>query len=83
LSGEDPRAWRFSVLFAFSAFMGPTSLIFLKRIPDVAIQDEVRTAKTRVPWLEMSRYPPFRKLLQMVAGWSIAYGASWRLRWRI
>jgi MFS family permease len=72
--GAEPPAWRFSVLFAFSAFMGATSLIFLKRIPDVAIQDEIRTSTTPVPWLEMTRYAPFRKLLKMVAGWSVAYG---------
>ncbi|MDB6019796.1 MAG: Major Facilitator Superfamily protein [Pedosphaera sp.] len=72
--GEAPQPWRFSVLFVFSALMGATSLIFLKRIPDVSIPDEVRTATTRVPWLEMIRYAPFQKLLKMVAGWSVAYG---------
>jgi MFS family permease len=73
LAGE-PRSWQFAILFAFSAVAGVTSLSFLKRIPDAEMPEEIRTAKARVPWLEMARYPPFRKLLHAVVGWSIAYG---------
>jgi MFS family permease len=73
LAGE-PRAWQFSVLFAFSAITGAISLSFLKRIPDAEIPEEIRSSKTRVPWLEIIRYPPFKKLLWMVFGYSVAYG---------
>ena len=73
LSGAS-RAWQFALLFAFSAVMGAASLIFLKRIPDAEISEQVRTSTTRVPWLEMVRHPPFRKLLRTVVAWSVAYG---------
>ncbi len=62
LAGE-PRPWQFAVLFAFSATMGAVSLTFLKRIPDAEIPEAVRASKGPVPWGEMIRYPPFKKLL--------------------
>jgi len=74
LLGGETRPWQFSLLFAFSAAAGGASLIFLKRIPDAPIADPVRTSNARVPWLEMLRYPPFKRLLQAVVAWSVAYG---------
>ena len=59
---------------AFSALMGAISLSFLKRIPDVPIAEPARRSRTPVPFLEMARYGPFRKLLWSVFGWSVAYG---------
>ena len=38
------------------------------------IPEEIRTSKTRVPWLTMMAHPPFAKLLLMLFGWSVAYG---------
>lgn len=73
LSGAT-RVWQFAVLFTFSACMGAVSLAFLKRIPDVPIPEEVKTAPAPVPWLEMIRYAPFRKLLRVAVAWSAAYG---------
>ncbi len=73
LAGET-RSWQFAVLFAFSAVMGAISLSFLKRIPDAEMPEDVRTSKARVPWLEIVQYPPFRKLLRALIGYSIAYG---------
>jgi MFS family permease len=70
----DTRSWQFAVLFAFSAVMGAVSLTFLKRIPDAEMSEEIRASKGRVPWLEMLRFPPFRKLLRALVGYSIAYG---------
>src|SRR2546426_1340166 len=61
LAHDPPRPWQFAVLFAFSALMRATSLVFLKRIPDVEPPEEERTAKTGVPWGEMLRYAPFQK----------------------
>lgn len=72
--GGEGQPWQFSILFAFSAAAGGTSLIFLKRIPDAPIADPVKTSTARVPWLEMLRYPPFKRLLQAVVAWSVAYG---------
>jgi MFS family permease len=73
LAGE-PRPWQFAILFGFSAITGALSLSFLKRIPDAAMPETVRGSKAPVPWLAMIRHPPFKKLLQMVIGWSLAYG---------
>jgi len=72
--GKDPNAWRFAALFLFSGIAGATSLFFLKRIPDVHVPEHVRTSKTPVPWGEMLRYEPFRRLLRMVIAWSLANG---------
>src|SRR6266487_815337 len=68
------RPWQFALLFAFSAIMGAISLVFLKRIPDVPTPQEPNRPATRVPWLEMMRYAPFRKLLRTAVAWSVAYG---------
>jgi len=70
----NPRSWQFSVLFAFSAINGAVSLTFLKRIPDAEMPEEIRASKGRVPWLEMLRFPPFRKLLRALVAFSVAYG---------
>ncbi len=72
--GEEPRPWQFSVLFCFSALMGVASLFFLKRIPDVTAPEPPAAAGGRVPWLEMVRFAPFRKLLRTIVAWSMAYG---------
>lgn len=68
------RAWQFAALFAFSAVMGAVSLLFLKRIPDVPITEAANPSNAPIPWLEMARYAPFRKLLRVVVVWSVAYG---------
>jgi len=73
LSGQT-HSWQFSLLFAFSAAAGGTSLIFLKRIPDAPISEPPRTSNARIPWVEMLRFPPFKKLLSAVVAWSVAYG---------
>jgi MFS family permease len=70
----NTRPWQFAVLFAFSGIMGATSLVFLKRIPDVPTPNEPTRSATAVPWLEMIRYAPFLKLLRTVVAWSVAYG---------
>jgi MFS family permease len=70
----DPRPRQFAILFLFSASMGAVSLAFLKRIPDAEMPEEARASKGRVPWLEMLRFPPFRKLLWALVGYSVAYG---------
>ena len=69
-----PQPWQFAILFAFSAIMGAVSLTFLKRIPEAEIPKEVRASKGPVPWLDMIRYDPFKRLLCTLVGYSIAYG---------
>ncbi|HOS75608.1 MAG TPA: MFS transporter [Verrucomicrobiota bacterium] len=73
LSGPT-HAWQFAILFAFSAIMGAVSLSFLKRIPDAEMPQEPGAAKGRVPWREMIRYDPFRRLLCALVGYSVASG---------
>jgi MFS family permease len=68
------QSWQFAILFAFSAMMGAVSLLFLKRIPDVPITESANSSNAPIPWLEMTRYAPFRKLLRVVVAWSVAYG---------
>ena len=72
--GARPQAWQFTVIFAFSAVMGGLSLLFLNRVPDVPITGAVRQSSQPVPWLDMLRHPPFRRLLRFVLVWSVAYG---------
>ena len=73
LAGQT-RNWQFALLFAFSGITGAISLSFLKRIPDAEIPEEIRTSKTRVPWLAMVNHPPFKKLLIVVVAYSVSYG---------
>jgi MFS family permease len=73
LAGES-HFWQFTILFAFSAVMGSVSLSFLKRIPDVPVNEEISGSNSRVPWMDMVRYRPFNKLLRALVGYSIAYG---------
>ncbi|MEO6034540.1 MAG: MFS transporter [Verrucomicrobiota bacterium] len=72
--GSRPQSWQFAMLFAFSAVMGATSLVFIKRIPEPAKAEHIRTSSQLVPWREIAAYPPFRKLLRMNFAWSLAYG---------
>jgi len=44
---SQPQDWQFSVLFAFSAISGATSLVFLKRIPEVPMPEAVAASTTR------------------------------------
>jgi MFS family permease len=73
LSGST-RSWQFAVLFGFSATMGAVSLLFLKRIPDVTPLEAPRGSREPVPWTEMLRFDPFRRLLGAVTAWSVGYG---------
>jgi MFS family permease len=72
--GGSPASWQFAVLFVFSALAGAASLYFLNRMPDVAVPEEDRGAKGRVPWMEMLRYRPFHRLLAEAMTWSLVYG---------
>jgi MFS family permease len=72
--GKKPAPWQFSLTFFFSAIMGAISLSFLKRIPDAQTPDEAKYLRMPVPYREMTRFVPFRKLLWEVLAWSVAYG---------
>ncbi len=72
--GATPADWQFSLLFFVSAVMGAISLRYMKRIPDVEVPEAERVSNQPVPWLALAAYPPFRRLLVYILGWSIAFG---------
>jgi MFS family permease len=72
--GANPHAWQFAAVFFFSGIMGATSLFFLKRIPDITTPEQARSSATPVPWRELLRYQPFRRLIRTVIAWSLAHG---------
>jgi len=72
--GQQSRPSQFALLFGFSGVAGAISLSFLKKIPDVEPPERQVTSSQAVPWLEIVRYEPFRKLLRMNTAWAVAYG---------
>ena len=73
--GAEPSPWQFTALFLFSAAMGGTSLIFLRRIPDVEVPAEAgRNDNEPVPWRAIAAHPPFRQLLRVNLAWPFAVG---------
>lgn len=74
-SSGEIETHRFAALFAFSAVMGAISLTFLRHIPSPpAPEDEMRNSREPVPWREIARYAPFRKLLFVNAIFALAMG---------
>jgi len=68
------RPWQFVLAFAFSGIMGVVSLRFLKRMPDTPVPHAERSGRGKVPWLAIATHPPFRRLLELNAVWSLAFG---------
>jgi MFS family permease len=70
---RNAHAGNFAFLFLLSAFAGTLSLFFIRRIPDVPIEDQVRGSGQPVPWLEILRHPPFSRLLifNVVYNWVV------------
>jgi len=72
--GAQASPWRFAMVFAFSAVAGFGSLLFLRRMPDAPVPVEDDAGKGPVPWGAIAAHPPFRRLLELNAAWSLAYG---------
>jgi MFS family permease len=70
---HDAHPGNFAFLFLLSACAGTLSLFFIRRIPDVPIEDQIRGSGQPVPWLEILRHPPFSKLLifNVVYNWVV------------
>ena len=74
LLGPTAGPWRFAMVFAFSAIAGFGSLVFLQRMPDLPVPPEEDGGPGSVPWGALAAHPPFRRLLELNAAWSLAYG---------
>lgn len=57
----DP--WEYATVFFLSALGGAASLLFIKRIPEVACTEAARKGSANVPWRAMLGYVPFRRLI--------------------
>ncbi len=69
-------AWySFGVVFGISAACAFTSLIFLRRIPDVPVEKIARNPNP-LPWKDMIFYPPFFKYVRYNMVINMALGAS-------
>jgi len=68
------QPWQFALAFGFSGIMGVISLRFLRRMPDTPVPPHERSGTGRVPWAAIASHPPFRRLLELNAVWSLAYG---------
>jgi MFS family permease len=53
---------KFGLLFLVSFVAAMTSLLFLRRIPDVPVTDK-QSGRGQVPWLELLRHPPFLRFM--------------------
>lgn len=65
----NAQPWQFMLLFFLSACAGTLSLYFIRRIPDVEVGEQFRSSSQPVPWMDILKYPPFRKLL----GFNVVY----------
>jgi MFS family permease len=57
----DPH--EYAIVFAVSAIAGIGTLHFIKKIPDVHAEEELRHSSVQVPWRAIVFYPPFFALL--------------------
>jgi MFS family permease len=70
------HAWySFGFVFSISAVAAFVSLFFLRRIPDVPVE-QIPKSTTLPPWLEMFFYPPFFKYIRYNMLINMAFGAS-------
>jgi len=72
--GANPVSYQFGVLFAMSLVFGLVSLVFIYRVPEVAAPPEEVEVARAVPWTDIFRHPPFRKLLWVAFAWAMAMG---------
>ena len=59
--GKEPASVKFAVLFGFSFVIGAFSILFIRRVPDVAPPEEEIGKKQMAPWGEIFADKPFRK----------------------
>ena len=72
---RHPAWYSLGVLFGISAACAFTSLIFLRRIPDVPVE-KIISNPNPMPWRDMFFYPPFLKYVRYNIIINMALGAS-------
>ncbi len=72
--GSEPEGRQFGMLFLMSLGFGLVSLIFIFKVPEVPAPQEEAEVAQAVPWGEIVRHPPFRKLLWVAFAWAMAMG---------
>jgi len=67
------QPWQYALLFFVSALAATASLLYIKRVPDVEIGPQLKGTGQPVPWAEMLKFEPFRRLLvfNVVYNWVI------------
>jgi len=70
---KNSQPWQFALLFLISALAATTSLLYIKRVPDVEIGPQLKGSGQPVPWGQMLKFAPFRRLLvfNVVYNWVI------------
>src|SRR5262249_10827118 len=70
---KNSQPWQFALLFLISALAATASLLYIKRVPDVEIGPQLKGSGQPVPWGEMLKFAPFRRLLvfNVVYNWVI------------
>ena len=56
-------AHEYALVFLVSAMAGVASLVFIKKIPDVCAEEEMRRSSEPVPWRAIVAHPPFFQLV--------------------
>jgi len=64
---DHDNMWAFSIVFGLSFLGGATSLYFLNRIPEPALQQRVGASFTRLRWRDLLRDGAFVRLLTFAA----------------
>jgi MFS family permease len=57
------RPWQYALALAISAAGGLLSLVFMRRIPEVATPEQMKRSGARVPWTAMLAFRPFFRLI--------------------
>ena len=72
--GANPGSHQFAVLFTFSLLAGMVSLWFINRVPDAPVSEENSGKKQPMPWGEILKHKPYRRLLRISFTWAVVMG---------
>ncbi len=69
------RPWQYGLAFLISALGGVSSVLCLRRIPEVATPEQMRRSGARVPWAAMLLFRPFFRLIVFNVLFALAVAA--------